>query len=192
MESPGWQSSTQQNRESSGSAARSRSIVSASAPCASPARAFEASPRTGRKRAEPRRWEMDGKPEWLRAQAIASCEKLGVKRIDLWQLHRVDPKLPCRIKSLIDDGIIRMPASLRCRLPISRMLPRCSRWRRCRIATIWSIAAARTCSIIANGTASASSRGFRWPPAISPARARCSTRSRRIAPCRVRSLSPGC
>ena len=48
-----------------------------------------------------------GKPEWLRAQAIASCEKLGVKRIDLWQLHRVDPKLPCRIKSLIDDGIIR-------------------------------------------------------------------------------------
>ena len=53
-----------------------------------------------------------GKPEWLRAQAIASCEKLGVKRIDLWQLHRIDPKLPCKaqfaaIKSLIDEVIIR-------------------------------------------------------------------------------------
>ena len=68
--------------------------------------------KAGFQRPSPGVWEMDGKPEWLRAQAIASCEKLGVKRIDLWQLHRIDPKLPCKaqfaaIKSLIDDGIIR-------------------------------------------------------------------------------------
>ena len=66
----------------------------------------------GFQRPSPGVWEMVGKPEWLRAQAIASCEKLGVKRIDLWQLHRIDPKLPCKaqfaaIKSLIDEGIIR-------------------------------------------------------------------------------------
>ena len=35
-----------------------------------------------------------------------------MKRIDLWQLHRIDPKVPRKaqfaaIKSLIDDGIIR-------------------------------------------------------------------------------------
>ena len=46
---------------------------------------------------------MVGKPEWLLAQAIASCEKLGVKRIDLWQLHRqlhgIDPKRRARRSS---------------------------------------------------------------------------------------------
>ena len=47
-----------------------------------------------------------------RAQALSSCKRLGVKRIDLWQLHRIDPKVPRKaqfaaIKSLIDDGIIR-------------------------------------------------------------------------------------
>ncbi len=57
-------------------------------------------------------WEMDGRPEWLRERALSSCKRLGVKRIDLWQLHRIDPKVPRKaqfaaIKSLIDDGIIR-------------------------------------------------------------------------------------
>ncbi len=68
--------------------------------------------KAGFQRPGPGVWEMDGRPEWLREQAIASCEKLGVKRIDLWQLHRIDPKVPRKaqfaaIKSLIDDGIIR-------------------------------------------------------------------------------------
>ena len=68
--------------------------------------------KAGFQRPGPGVWEMDGRPEWLRQRAIGSCKKLGVKRIDLWQLHRIDPKVPrqaqfAAIKSLIDDGIIR-------------------------------------------------------------------------------------
>jgi pyridoxine 4-dehydrogenase len=56
-------------------------------------------------------WEMDGRPEYLREQAVRSCEKLGVEQIGLWQLHRIDPKVPraeqfAAIKSLLDDGLI--------------------------------------------------------------------------------------
>ena len=57
-------------------------------------------------------WEMDGRPDYLREQAIKSCEKLGVKQIGLWQLHRIDPKVPrekqfAAVKALLDDGIIK-------------------------------------------------------------------------------------
>lgn len=57
-------------------------------------------------------WEMDGRPEWLRKQALKSCKQLGVEQIGLWQLHRIDPKVPRdeqfgAVKSLLDDGIIR-------------------------------------------------------------------------------------
>jgi aryl-alcohol dehydrogenase-like predicted oxidoreductase len=55
---------------------------------------------------------MDGRPEWLRKQALKSCKQLGVEQIGLWQLHRIDPKVPRdeqfgAVKSLLDDGIIR-------------------------------------------------------------------------------------
>ena len=57
-------------------------------------------------------WEMDGRPERLREQAIRSCKKLGVDQIGLWQLHRIDPKVPreaqfAAIRSLLEDGIIK-------------------------------------------------------------------------------------
>jgi pyridoxine 4-dehydrogenase len=57
-------------------------------------------------------WKMHGNPEHLRAQALKSRKKLGVEQIGLWQLHRIDPKVPRKeqfaaVKSLIDDGIIR-------------------------------------------------------------------------------------
>ncbi|HAH66087.1 MAG TPA: oxidoreductase [Rhizobiales bacterium] len=57
-------------------------------------------------------WEMDGRPERLREQAIKSCKKLGVDQIGLWQLHRIDPKVPreaqfAAIRSLLEDGIIK-------------------------------------------------------------------------------------
>jgi pyridoxine 4-dehydrogenase len=57
-------------------------------------------------------WEMDGNPERLREQAVKSCKKLGLKQIGLWQLHRIDPKVPreaqfAAIRSLLDDGIIK-------------------------------------------------------------------------------------
>ena len=68
--------------------------------------------KAGFQRTGPGVWKMDGRPEWLRERALSSCKRLGVKRIDLWQLHRIDPKVPRKaqfaaIKSLIDDGIIR-------------------------------------------------------------------------------------
>jgi pyridoxine 4-dehydrogenase len=68
--------------------------------------------KAGFQRTGPGVWKMDGRPEWLRSQALSSCKRLGVKRIDLWQLHRIDPKVPrhaqfAAIKSMIDDGIIR-------------------------------------------------------------------------------------
>ena len=51
-------------------------------------------------------------PNYLRAEAIASRDRLGVEQIGLWQLHRIDPKVPraeqfAAIRSLLDDGIIR-------------------------------------------------------------------------------------
>jgi pyridoxine 4-dehydrogenase len=56
-------------------------------------------------------WEPDGRPGYLREQAIQSREKLGLERIGLWQLHRIDPKVPrdeqfAAVKSLLDEGII--------------------------------------------------------------------------------------
>jgi pyridoxine 4-dehydrogenase len=48
----------------------------------------------------------------LREQAIRSCHKLGLEQIGLWQLHRIDPKVPreaqfAAVKALLDDGIIK-------------------------------------------------------------------------------------
>jgi aryl-alcohol dehydrogenase-like predicted oxidoreductase len=68
--------------------------------------------KAGFQRPGPSVWEMDGRPEWLRKQALKSCKQLGVEQIGLWQLHRIDPKVPRdeqfgAVKSLLDDGIIR-------------------------------------------------------------------------------------
>lgn len=53
-----------------------------------------------------------GRPEYLIQQVHKSLRNLGVEQIDLWQLHRIDPKVPAReqfdaIKSLLDSGLIR-------------------------------------------------------------------------------------
>jgi aryl-alcohol dehydrogenase-like predicted oxidoreductase len=40
------------------------------------------------------RWETDGRPEHLRAACDRSLQALGVERIDLYQLHTPDPKVP--------------------------------------------------------------------------------------------------
>ena len=68
--------------------------------------------KAGLERPGPDVWDINGDPERLRRQAIKSCEKLGVDHIDLWQLHRIDPKVPRdeqfgAIKSMLDDGLIR-------------------------------------------------------------------------------------
>jgi pyridoxine 4-dehydrogenase len=68
--------------------------------------------KAGLRRPAPNVWDMDGRPDHLRAQALKSREKLGVEVIDLWQLHRIDPKVPrdeqfAAVRSLLDDGVVR-------------------------------------------------------------------------------------
>jgi len=48
----------------------------------------------GMLRPGPYQWVMDGRPEALRASVEASTKLLGVERLDLWQLHKIDPKVP--------------------------------------------------------------------------------------------------
>src|SRR4051812_48469578 len=42
----------------------------------------------------PGRWEPDGRPEHLREACEGSLKRLNLERIDLYQLHRIDPKVP--------------------------------------------------------------------------------------------------
>ncbi|KUL37498.1 oxidoreductase [Streptomyces sp. NRRL F-4489] len=59
----------------------------------------------------PAAWPPVGRPEYLRQQALMSLRRLGVDHIDLFQLHRVDPKVPLadqvgEMKRLQDEGKI--------------------------------------------------------------------------------------
>jgi aryl-alcohol dehydrogenase-like predicted oxidoreductase len=48
----------------------------------------------GLERPGPGQWVPNGRPDYLRQCVQASLRRLGVARIDLWQLHRIDPKVP--------------------------------------------------------------------------------------------------
>ena len=48
----------------------------------------------GLTRSGPNRWAPVGRPEYLRQCVEMSLRRLRVERIDLWQLHRIDPKVP--------------------------------------------------------------------------------------------------
>jgi pyridoxine 4-dehydrogenase len=50
--------------------------------------------KAGMTRPGPGRWELNGKPGHLKAQAEKSLRLLGLERIELFQLHRVDPEVP--------------------------------------------------------------------------------------------------
>jgi aryl-alcohol dehydrogenase-like predicted oxidoreductase len=68
--------------------------------------------KAGLTRSGPNQWHPVGRPEYLRQQALMSLRILKVEQIGLWQLHRIDPKVPrdeqfAAIKALLDDGIIR-------------------------------------------------------------------------------------
>jgi len=45
-------------------------------------------------RSGPGAWEINCRPERLREELEGSLRRLGMERIDLWQLHRVDPFVP--------------------------------------------------------------------------------------------------
>lgn len=67
--------------------------------------------KAGLTRSGPDAWAPNGRPEYLRQEALSSLRKLGVEQIALWQLHRIDSKVPRKeqfdvVKSLQSDGII--------------------------------------------------------------------------------------
>jgi pyridoxine 4-dehydrogenase len=50
--------------------------------------------KAGLTRTGPNQWPVDARPERLRACAEASLKRLKLDRIDLFQLHRIDPRVP--------------------------------------------------------------------------------------------------
>ena len=50
--------------------------------------------KAGLRRPGPNQWREDGRPEYLRGQVESSLQRLRLDRIDLLQLHRIDPKVP--------------------------------------------------------------------------------------------------
>ncbi|RIV20963.1 oxidoreductase [Alicyclobacillaceae bacterium I2511] len=50
--------------------------------------------KAGLTRQGPNIWRPVGRPEYLRQQVELSLRHLGVEQIDLFQLHRIDPKVP--------------------------------------------------------------------------------------------------
>jgi pyridoxine 4-dehydrogenase len=60
----------------------------------------------------PNQWVEDGRPEHLRSACEGSLRRLRLDRIDLYQLHRIDPKVPAEdqlgaLKALQAQGKIR-------------------------------------------------------------------------------------
>ncbi|HVE80038.1 MAG TPA: aldo/keto reductase [Gemmatimonadaceae bacterium] len=50
--------------------------------------------KAGLERPGPDNWKPNGRPEHLRRALEDSLRRLKVERIDLWQLHRIDPNVP--------------------------------------------------------------------------------------------------
>ena len=50
--------------------------------------------KAGLERPGPDRWEMNGRPDHLRKACEGSLKRLKLERIDLYQLHRIDAKVP--------------------------------------------------------------------------------------------------
>ena len=68
--------------------------------------------KAGLQRSGPDQWEPDGHPEYLRERCEGSLARLKLDRIDLFQLHRIDPKVPMEdqigaLRELQSEGKIR-------------------------------------------------------------------------------------
>jgi aryl-alcohol dehydrogenase-like predicted oxidoreductase len=66
----------------------------------------------GLTRPGPNQWAPNGRPDYLRKCVDDSLKRLRLERIDLYQLHRIDPKVPMEdslgaLKELRDAGKIR-------------------------------------------------------------------------------------
>jgi len=68
--------------------------------------------KAGFERPGPGQWVENGRPEYLRRALEGSLERLRIERIDLWQLHRIDPKVPAQeqleaVREFQREGLIR-------------------------------------------------------------------------------------
>jgi pyridoxine 4-dehydrogenase len=66
----------------------------------------------GLERPGPNQWVENGRPDYLRRQLEGSLRRLKLERIDLWQLHRIDPKVPAQeqfeaVREFQREGLIR-------------------------------------------------------------------------------------
>ena len=66
----------------------------------------------GFERPGPNKWVENGRPEHLRSACEGSLRRLRLERIDLYQLHRIDPKVPAEdqlgaLKTLQSEGKIK-------------------------------------------------------------------------------------
>ncbi|WP_373542326.1 aldo/keto reductase [Chamaesiphon sp.] len=65
----------------------------------------------GLTRTGPGRWLPVGRPEYLRQCVLMSLRRLKVEQLDLWQLHRIDPKVPQdeqfgAVADFLNEGLI--------------------------------------------------------------------------------------
>jgi aryl-alcohol dehydrogenase-like predicted oxidoreductase len=68
--------------------------------------------KAGFTRSGPNMWHVNCRPEHLMREAHKSRRQLGVEQIGLWQLHRIDSRVPRAeqfgaVKQLLDEGVIR-------------------------------------------------------------------------------------
>ena len=77
-----------------------------------PYRGLTIATKGGLTRHGPNVWRPLGRPEYLRQCVLMSLRRLGLERIDLWQLHRIDPAVPRDeqfgvIAEMQKEGLIR-------------------------------------------------------------------------------------
>lgn len=68
--------------------------------------------KAGFQRPGPDDWRIDCRPEQLQRGLEGSLRRLGLERIDLWQLHRIDPKVDRKlqfetVRGFVDAGLVR-------------------------------------------------------------------------------------
>jgi aryl-alcohol dehydrogenase-like predicted oxidoreductase len=77
-----------------------------------PYKGFAIATKGGLERPGPNQWLANGRPGYLRDCVEGSLKRLGVERIDLWQLHRIDSGVPRAeqfgaIAEMQQQGLIR-------------------------------------------------------------------------------------
>jgi aryl-alcohol dehydrogenase-like predicted oxidoreductase len=66
----------------------------------------------GLERTGPGQWHPKGDPDYLRRELEGSLRRLRLDKVDLYQLHRIDPEIPeseqfAALREFIDDGLAR-------------------------------------------------------------------------------------